>query len=69
MHHFFFFPFCFIFIILIVGLIIANVRVRRYRHWDYDHGAHHAQSIAKRRLASGEISEEEYHKLMDLLKD
>jgi uncharacterized membrane protein len=68
MHHYFF-PFGFIFFLLLISLIIANIRMWRHGNRSYCHGSHHAQSIAKRRLANGEINEEEYHKLMDILKN
>lgn len=69
MHHWgHFYPFCFLFIILMIGLIIANIRMWRGRRgYCSDRQYPDACSILDKRLASGEISVEEYEKLKEIL--
>jgi uncharacterized membrane protein len=60
--------FGFLFIILVIGFIIFRVvTFRKYggcRYGSFDE----AEAILRKRLASGEINEDEYQKLKDALK-
>ncbi|MGV3465452.1 MAG: SHOCT domain-containing protein [Heyndrickxia sp.] len=71
MHHWgYFHPICFLFIILIIGLIIANIRMwRGKRGYCSDRLIPDSFSILDKRLASGEISVEEYEKLKEILME
>lgn len=69
-HGFFpFFPFCFLFLLLVIGFIIFAVRSYRWRH---SKGGNvdqiiKAENILKQRLASGEITEEQYQRLKEVI--
>ncbi|MCM2535653.1 hypothetical protein NDK43_29420 [Neobacillus pocheonensis] len=58
----------FLFLILVIGFIIFRVvAFRKYRGGRCG-SADEADSILRKRLASGEINEEEYRRLIDVLK-
>lgn len=74
---FVFFPFGFIFVVLcfIVVRIVLFRRFRRFgggfagpAYWSWSQGGD-AEAILKRRLANGNITEEEYKHLRDVLKE
>ncbi|MBS4213963.1 MULTISPECIES: SHOCT domain-containing protein [Neobacillus] len=69
MHWGYFHPFGFIFFLLLLGLIFANFRLwRGKRGFCYQDRHHHDPLlILDKRLASGEITIEEYTKLKDFL--
>jgi|GEM_PF-3424503 len=65
-HHWVFFPFCGIFfILLLVGLLVANIvswRRNRWRGYSSSH-TNTPELILDKRLASGEITIDEYRAL------
>lgn len=65
-----FFPFGFFFFLLIVGLIIfAMTSCRQNRYWHgrpMNHGVEPLE-LLKQRLAKGEINEEDYLRLKEVL--
>jgi uncharacterized membrane protein len=72
-HPYGFFPFGLLFIIpLFVLLIIRITMFRRHGAWCCGpgrfHGNHEAEVILMRRLACGEIGEEEYERLREIIK-
>lgn len=75
---FLFFPLGFFIFIACCFIIVRTILFRRYRRFGADcvglmvgpwKQGHDAGDILKRRLASGDITEEEYHHLRDLLKE
>lgn len=72
MHHWVFFPFCGIFfILLLVGLLVANIVSWRKRNGYRDTHSHTntPDLILDKRLASGEISIDEYRTLKAALHE
>lgn len=71
MHHWVFFPFCLIFFLLVFGFFVTNMVMWRRRRWGW-HGVGQSNTpdlILDKRLASGEISIDDYKKLKDFLKN
>ena len=70
MWHHGFFPFGPIFFVLLIGLVIARGFMCRRRGWRYHDrmsGRFEAEAVLQKRLASGEIGEEEYKRLKEIL--
>ncbi len=70
--HHVFNPFCsFFFILLIVFIVFMVFRIISFRRcggWNgWQSGRMDAEAILRRRLANGDISEEEYQKVKDIL--
>ncbi len=65
-------PFCGIFFVLLIAFIVTRIFfIRRCGGWSrgygwYD-GRQDAEAILRRRLANGDITEEEYQKMKDIL--
>lgn len=66
-HGFHFFPF--LLMLLVIFMIIRMIAFRKHGRWCHagPDGRMEADAILKRRLASGEINEEEYQRLKDVL--
>ncbi len=71
--HHAFAPFCFIpftifFVLLIVFIVSRIIFFRRYGGFcGWQNGRMDAEAILRRRLANGDITEEEYQKVKDIL--
>ena len=70
MHHWVFCPFGFLFLLLVIGFFVSNGILWRRRRWRANGGSYSntPELILDKRLASGEISIDEYKKLKEVLK-